>query len=128
MPHIDVIGAVGNADLTGKDAPPLRWQMPRHMFLSGRSQPHLFLAWVPLLWFPRRRMIDMPAPRSSTAKVKTAGTAAPKPAVGPGPAAKPAARAAAPRRRSKAAEMLREIQIDGKALSVQIERLRHRFL
>jgi hypothetical protein len=30
--------------------------------------------------------------------------------------------------RSHAAEMLREIQIDGKALSVQIERLRHRFL
>jgi hypothetical protein len=43
-------------------------------------------------------------------------------------AAKPVAAKTAASRRSKAAEMLREIQIDGKALSVQIERLRRRFL
>jgi hypothetical protein len=69
-------------------------------------------------------MIDMPASRSSTAHAKTAGAASPKKAA----ASKPAGRAVSARGRSKAAEMLREIQIDGKALSVQIERLRHRFL
>jgi hypothetical protein len=77
-------------------------------------------------------MIDMPASRSSTAHSKTARAAASKdaPASAPSKAAasKPASRAVSTRGRSKAAEMLREIQIDGKALSVQIERLRHRFL
>jgi hypothetical protein len=65
-------------------------------------------------------MTDMSA---STPSSKTARTASPKEAAPP----KTARRAVSPRR-SKAAELLREIQIDGKALSVQIERLRHRFL
>jgi hypothetical protein len=77
-------------------------------------------------------MIDMPAPRSSTAHAKTARAASPKKAPLSAPnkaaASKPAGRAVSTRGRSQAAEMLREIQIDGKALSVQIERLRHRFL
>ena len=36
--------------------------------------------------------------------------------------------AARPANQSRISELLREMQIDGKALSVQIERLRHRFL
>ena len=60
----------------------------------------------------------MAAPRSAAAEAKP-----PEP---PRPRQASARKAAATRR--KVAEMLRDLQIDGKALSVEIERLRHRFL
>ena len=78
----------------------------------------------------------MTAPRSSTApsgtappppRRKTASSVAPKPAAKKSPARQPVNRAAAADRR-KVTELLRELQIDGEALSAQIERLRHRFL
>jgi hypothetical protein len=75
------------------------------------------------------RMIDMPVPRSSTAHSKPAAARQAKPSANkPTAAHKPTQRAVSRRGRSKAAQMLREIQIDGQALSAQIERLRHRFL
>lgn len=46
----------------------------------------------------------------------------------PAPAAKKAAAKRPTADSRKAAEMLREIQIEGEALSAQIDRLRHRFL
>jgi hypothetical protein len=73
-------------------------------------------------------MIDMPASRSSIAQPKAAAAALAKKLPNKAAASKPAARSASRPGRSQAAEILREIQIDGKALSIQIERLRHRFL
>lgn len=77
-------------------------------------------------------MADMITPRSSIAQPETTKTDPHKKAavsVAKATAAKrrPSQTAAA-RDRRKAAEMLREIGIDGAALSAQIERLRHRFL
>ncbi len=68
----------------------------------------------------------MAASRSATACSKAALSAAPKKV----PVATMAARARAVSTADsrKIAAMLREIQIDGEALSAQIERLRHRFL
>ena len=54
-----------------------------------------------------------------------------EPEPSPPPKANRSAAAAARRQAAverKVAEMLRELQIDGKALSSRIERLRHRFL
>jgi hypothetical protein len=63
-------------------------------------------------------MFCMAASRSTETEVKP-----PQP---PAPARSPARRAQTVNR--KIADMLRDLQIDGKALSAEIERLRHRFL
>jgi hypothetical protein len=60
----------------------------------------------------------MAASRSTETEVKP-----PEP---PAPVRSPTRRAQTVNR--KIAEMLRDLQIDGKALSAEIERLRHRFL
>lgn len=72
----------------------------------------------------------MAAPRRSTAAPRTPPRKASNPSAGPNAAAasKKPVRPLSTRGRTKVAEMLRDLQIDGKALSVQIERLRHRFL
>nr|WP_294527743.1 hypothetical protein [uncultured Rhodopila sp.] len=57
------------------------------------------------------------APAARTARIKT-----------PAPAAKKAVPKRPTADSRKAAEMLREIQIEGEALSARIDRLRHRFL
>ena len=75
----------------------------------------------------------MPVPRSSPARSKPAAAKAAvvkrtRAAAGkPVAASKPTQRAVARRGRGKAAEMLHEIQLDAEALSVRLERLRHRF-
>ncbi len=63
----------------------------------------------------------MAPPRSATQ------AEAPEQAPPPRPVRVPSARKQAAVNR-KVAEMLRDLQIDGKALSAEIERLRHRFL
>ena len=72
----------------------------------------------------------MAAPRSSTLSQKPVSAASQ--ATQPGaPAKQPAARKPARVRATDnglAADILRQIKIDGEALSAQIERLRHRFL
>jgi hypothetical protein len=74
----------------------------------------------------------MTASPSSTTQPKATRAASPKKtsrqAAKKATAPKSDGRSSSARGRSRAAEMLREIQIDGKALSVQIERLRSRFL
>jgi hypothetical protein len=95
------------------------------VFFSSSPASSIFLRGKCVILLPPR-MIEMPVPRSSTAQSKPAA-AKQAPASG-AKQTKPAQRAVSRRGRSKAAQMLREIQIDGKALSVQIERLRHRFL
>ncbi len=70
----------------------------------------------------------MTTTRSSAVRPKATGHATPKaPKPGKAAARKPAVRAVV-RGRNKVAEMLRELQIDGKARSLEIERLSHRFL
>jgi hypothetical protein len=75
-------------------------------------------------------MTEMAAARSATAYSKTTLAAAPNqvPAAKKSGAKPTVARAATTADSRKITEMLREIQIDGEALSAQIERLRHRFL
>jgi hypothetical protein len=77
-------------------------------------------------------MTGMTKPSSSAARSKTVRAASPgkfpAPAAGKAAARKPGIGPASTNGRSQVAEMLREIQIDGKALSLQIERLRERFL
>jgi len=77
-------------------------------------------------------MTDMAASRSSPAYPKTvrptAATKVPTQVAKKAAAKKPVARSISTTDSRRAAEMLREIQIDGELLSAQIERLRHRFL
>lgn len=68
----------------------------------------------------------MPVPRSSTAQSKPAAAKQAKRSENK-PGAAPKQRPTSRRGRGKAAQMLREIQLDAEALSVQLERLRHRF-
>lgn len=69
-------------------------------------------------------MSSMVASRPATVRTKAPVKAA-APSAG---VSKAASGTKAPKRDRVVADMLRDLQIDGKALSDQIERLRHRFL
>ena len=100
--------------------------------LYPRLRARLSLAQAVKVYPTPPRVMDMTAFRSSTGHPEPRPTAAAKRARSSSKSATAAKTSieAAPsaRRTSRAAELLREIEIDGEALSVQIERLRRRFL
>jgi hypothetical protein len=84
----------------------------------GRPKAYILCLGIVDIGVRAEWMFCMAASRSTETEVKP-----PEP---PAPGRSPARRAQTVNR--KIADMLRDLQIDGKALSAEIERLRHRFL